>query len=63
LDEAVEDVHFIRELWKREYPHWKRRQGNPPFAEEIAAEFRGVDYNTLVERVRAGKNFRRKSPR
>jgi hypothetical protein len=70
LDEAVEDVHFIRELWKREYRHWKRRkgnpddvnpQGNPPFAEEIAAEFHNVDYKTLVERVRSGKNFRRRS--
>lgn len=69
LDDAVEDVHFIRQLWKREYGgRWKRRQpnaddanpqGNPPFAEEIAAEFHHVDATEV--RSRAGKNFARKS--
>jgi hypothetical protein len=55
---AVEDVHFIRQLWRREFGHWRRRhpdsntQGNPPFAEEIAAEFHDVDYDKLVDLTR-----------
>jgi hypothetical protein len=26
LKRAVEDVHFIRQLWMEEYGHWKRRR-------------------------------------
>jgi hypothetical protein len=61
MERAIEDVHFIRdELWPREHNgRWKRSRDNPPSAEEIVAEFHGVDYNTLVQR--AGKNFARKS--
>jgi hypothetical protein len=60
VERAVEDVYFIRELWKREYRgRWKRFRDNPPYAHEIAAEFHNVDPRTV--KSQAGKNRTRKS--
>jgi hypothetical protein len=51
LESAVDDVRFIRQLWKREYGHYKRAVDNPPFAIEIAANFWGVPREWVESRV------------
>jgi hypothetical protein len=53
LQWAVEDVFYIRELWKREYQgRWKRGESNKPTAEQIAANFWKVDVRSVKSKVR-----------
>jgi len=56
LEEAVEDVYFIRQLWQQEYGRSRRARGNRPTAEEIAAAFHNVDVRGVISRT---KNYRR----
>jgi hypothetical protein len=52
LQWAVEDVFYIRELWKREYGRWKRGERNPPSAEQIAANYWNVEVRSVKSKVR-----------
>jgi hypothetical protein len=62
LEDAVEDVAFIRDLWEREYGRRNRSHNNPPTAQDIAAEFYELhtedDLGALASRT--GKNRDRK---
>ena len=50
LEDAAEDVHYIRyELWKPVFGHYKRQ--DPPTAIQIAADFWKVDEGWLESRV------------
>ena len=51
-ERAAEDVHFIRELWRREFGKWKRARNNPPFAEDIAAAFHKVHVDSVKSRLK-----------
>jgi hypothetical protein len=56
---AVEDVHFIRQLWRQEYDgKWKRGERNPPTATQIATAFHNVVLKSVESQ--AEKNYRRK---
>jgi hypothetical protein len=53
LDDAVEDVRYIREeLWPQEFNFKRRSRDNPPTAEDIAAAFHNVDVEEVISQLR-----------
>jgi len=48
---AAEQVYFVRELWRREYPEegYRRERDNHPSAVAIVAEYLGFDDEATAE--------------